>query len=132
MCRLEMEISTLYNRNLALSLAAGNATIWKPSDTTPLSAIAVTKIVATVLERNGIDGAVAGLVCGNKAVGEGLVRSKHVDMSELSLSSTLGSCVVVVMLLISPCLESRLLAAKMLVALLGKMFRIALARFCSS
>ncbi|KAH9996296.1 Aldehyde/histidinol dehydrogenase [Russula vinacea] len=49
-------------QNLAISMAAGNATIWKPSPTTPLCSIAVTKIVSGVLEKNDVPGAVAGLV----------------------------------------------------------------------
>lgn len=65
-----------------MSLAAGNATLWKPSPTTPLSAIAVTKIVSRVLEQNGVPGAVAGLVCGDIPVGEGLVASRDIDMGE--------------------------------------------------
>lgn len=72
----------MYHRNLALSLAAGNATLWKPSPTTPLCAIAVTKIVSSVLERNGIPGAAAGLVIGGKSVGEAVVESESVDMGE--------------------------------------------------
>lgn len=61
-------------------MAAGNATIWKPSPTTPLCAIAVTRIVSSVLEKNNIPGAVAGLVTGGKDVGEALVESREVDM----------------------------------------------------
>ena len=68
-------------------MAVGNATIWKPSPSTPLCSIAVTKIVAGVLEKNGVPGAVAGLVTGGKDVGEALVQSQGVDMGEnLSLS----------------------------------------------
>lgn len=67
-------------RNLALSLAAGNATIWKPSPSTPLCSIAITKLIAKVLEENGVPGAVAGLVTGGKLVGEALVESEHVDL----------------------------------------------------
>ena len=67
-------------RNLALSLAAGNATLWKPSQTTPLCAIAVTKIISEVLERNSLPGAIAGLVIGGKDVGEAVVESRDVDM----------------------------------------------------
>lgn len=63
-------------------MAAGNATIWKPSPTTPLCAIATTKIVARVLEKNGINGAVAALVCGAKEVGEGIVGSTGVDLGK--------------------------------------------------
>ena len=73
-------------------MAAGNATIWKPSPTTPLCSIAVTRIVSSVLEKNNIPGAVAGLVTGGKDVGEALVQSQDVDMgsvsSVLSLSVT--------------------------------------------
>jgi acyl-CoA reductase-like NAD-dependent aldehyde dehydrogenase len=67
-------------RNLALSLAAGNATLWKPSPTTPLCSIAVTNIISSVLERNGIQGAVAGLVTGGKDVGAAIVESHDVDL----------------------------------------------------
>ena len=69
-------------RNLAISMAAGNATIWKPSPSTPLCSIAVTKIVSGVLEKNDIPGAVAGLVTGGKDVGEAIVQSQEVDMGE--------------------------------------------------
>jgi hypothetical protein len=78
-------------RNLAISMAAGNATIWKPSQTTPLSSIAVTKIISGVLERNGIPGAVASLVTGDKYTGEALVESRDIDMGTLhGLSFPLG------------------------------------------
>ena len=70
-------------------MAAGNATIWKPSPSTPLCSIAVTKIVASVLEKNGVPGAVAGLVTGGKDVGEALVQSQDVDMGEGSTSMDL-------------------------------------------
>jgi Aldehyde dehydrogenase family len=69
-------------RNLALSLAAGNATLWKPSPSTPLCSIAITKIISRVLERNGIPGAVAGLVIGGKDVGAAVVESQNVDLGK--------------------------------------------------
>lgn len=67
-------------RNLALSMAAGNATIWKPSPTTPLCSIAVTKIISGVLEANAIPGAVASLVTGGKDAGETLVNDPNVEL----------------------------------------------------
>lgn len=86
-------VETLMNfRNLALSLAAGNATLWKPSPSTPLCSIAVTKIVSSVLERNNIPGAVAGLVTGGKDVGAAVVESRDVDLGIIiSLNSTLDT-----------------------------------------
>ncbi|EKM57079.1 uncharacterized protein PHACADRAFT_119267 [Phanerochaete carnosa HHB-10118-sp] len=80
----------VYGWNLALSLAAGNATLWKPSPTTPLCSVAVTKIVSSVLERNNIPGAVAGLVVGGKNVGEAVVESEHVNMVSFTGSENVG------------------------------------------
>ncbi|GJE93404.1 NAD-aldehyde dehydrogenase [Phanerochaete sordida] len=80
----------VYGWNLALSMAAGNATLWKPSPSTPLCSVAVTKIVSGVLERNGIPGAVAGLVIGGKDVGEAVVESEHVTMVSFTGSENVG------------------------------------------
>ncbi|KAJ3504611.1 hypothetical protein NLJ89_g7847 [Agrocybe chaxingu] len=73
----------VYGWNLALSMAAGNATIWKPSPTTPLCSIAVTKIIANVLEKNGIPGAVASLVTGGKDAGKAVVESHDVELASI-------------------------------------------------
>ncbi|KAF8579064.1 NAD-aldehyde dehydrogenase [Ramaria rubella] len=80
----------VYGWNLALSMAAGNATLWKPSPSTPLCSIAVTKIVSSVLEKNGIPGAVAGLVIGGKDAGEAVVESEHVDLVSFTGSEAVG------------------------------------------
>jgi acyl-CoA reductase-like NAD-dependent aldehyde dehydrogenase len=69
-------------------MAAGNATIWKPSPTTPLCSIAVTTIVAKILEKNGIPGAVAGLVTGGKDVGTAIVESRDVDLGKATFTHT--------------------------------------------
>jgi len=81
------------SRNLSLSLAAGNATIWKPSPSTPLCSIAVTKIVTAVLERNNIPGAVAGLVTGGKDVGAALAESSKVELVSFTGSEAVGRAV---------------------------------------
>ncbi|KAF8884234.1 NAD-aldehyde dehydrogenase [Gymnopilus junonius] len=83
----------VYGWNLALSLAAGNATIWKPSPTTPLCSIAVTKIVSGVLENNGIPGAVASLVTGGKETGKALVESRDVELVSFTGSEHVGRSV---------------------------------------
>ncbi|CAE6492884.1 unnamed protein product [Rhizoctonia solani] len=83
----------VYGWNLSLSLSAGNATLWKPSPTTPLCAVATTKIIARVLEQNGVHGAAAGLVCGGKDVGEAVVGSSSVDMVSFTGSEAVGKIV---------------------------------------
>jgi delta 1-pyrroline-5-carboxylate dehydrogenase len=68
-------------------MAAGNATVWKPAPSTPLCAVATTKIVASVLEKNGIPGALVALVNGGKDVGEAIIEDAGVDMGISSSSS---------------------------------------------
>ncbi|KAJ6588428.1 NAD-aldehyde dehydrogenase [Mycena capillaripes] len=83
----------VYGWNLALSFAAGNATIWKPSPTTPLCSIAVTTIIARVLEQNGIPGAVAGLVTGDKDAGAAIAESRDVELVSFTGSEHVGRIV---------------------------------------
>ncbi|GLB39836.1 putative dehydrogenase [Lyophyllum shimeji] len=83
----------VYGWNLALSLAAGNATIWKPSPSTPLCSIAVARIVARVLESNGIPGAVAGLVTGGKEAGAAIAESRDIELVSFTGSEHVGRIV---------------------------------------
>lgn len=55
-------------------MVCGNASVWKGAPTTSLTSIATTKIIAKVLERNGVSGAVASLVTGESDVGDILVN----------------------------------------------------------
>ncbi|KAL1658438.1 Aldehyde/histidinol dehydrogenase [Schizophyllum commune] len=83
----------VYGWNLSLSLVAGNTTIWKPSPTTPLCAIATTRIVADVLEKNGLPGAIASLAVGGQDVGEAIVESPDVPLVSFTGSERVGRIV---------------------------------------
>lgn len=67
----------VYGWNTAIALVCGNAVVWKGATTTPLVSIATTKIVSSVLERNGIPGCIASLITGGPDVGETLVNDKR-------------------------------------------------------
>ncbi len=74
--------------NAALAAVCGDATLWKPSSQTPLTAIACTRIAAEVCGRNGVDPAIFSLVVGPGAtVGKRLVEDRRVP-----LISATGSC----------------------------------------
>jgi acyl-CoA reductase-like NAD-dependent aldehyde dehydrogenase len=51
----------VYGWNVAISMICGNVNIWKGASTTSLVTIATQKIVAAVLERNGLPGASRGV-----------------------------------------------------------------------
>ena len=73
--------------NAMLALICGNATVWKPSPKTPLTAIATINVCRPILEREGF-GALLSLVVGeNEEVGQALVEDPR-----LPLVSFTGSC----------------------------------------
>ncbi|GAA6002423.1 uncharacterized protein JCM10292_006650 [Rhodotorula paludigena] len=80
----------VYGWNMSLSFITGNATIWKPAPTTPLTAIATTKIIQSVLEANELDAALSALVCGGGEVGDALVSDKRVDLLSFTGSEARG------------------------------------------
>ncbi|KAH8829146.1 NAD-aldehyde dehydrogenase [Flagelloscypha sp. PMI_526] len=76
--------------NLALSMTAGNATIWKPAPSTPLIAVAVTKIIAEILEQNQLPGAIASLAVGGSDIGSALVDSSRIPLISFTGSENVG------------------------------------------
>lgn len=73
--------------NAAISMVCGNTHIWKSAPTTTLCSIATQKIMASVLERNNLPGAIATFVAGGVDVGE-----KIVDSHNIPVVSFTGSC----------------------------------------
>ncbi|BCL75548.1 aldehyde dehydrogenase [Jeongeupia sp. HS-3] len=80
--------------NAMLALVCGNAVVWKPSEKTPLTALAATALVLDTL-RDFAD-APAGLVQlvqGNASVGLHLARDPHVTLVSATGSVTMGRAV---------------------------------------
>jgi aldehyde dehydrogenase (NAD+) len=74
--------------NSALAAVCGDSSVWKPSNKTPLCAIAVTRIAEKVCRETGVDPAIFTLLCGDVAMaGEPLTRDPRVP-----LISATGSC----------------------------------------
>ena len=66
----------VWSWNAALAAVCGDATVWKPSEKTPLTAIAVTKICERVCRETGTDPAIFTLLIGDRKTGGILVESK--------------------------------------------------------
>lgn len=58
-------------------MVCGNTIVWKGAPSTPLVSIATTKIIASVLERNGIPGSVASMITGGSEIGQILVNDQR-------------------------------------------------------
>ncbi|MFO1201334.1 MAG: aldehyde dehydrogenase family protein [Tabrizicola sp.] len=84
----------VWSWNAALALVCGNPVIWKPSEKTPLSAIATQKIMERALARFGdAPEGLCQLVIGGPAIGEALVASKDVPVLSATGSTRMGSIV---------------------------------------
>ena len=80
--------------NSALAAVCGDATLWKPSEKTPLTAIAMIKIAERVCRANKVDPAIFSLVIGNrKNVGEPLAGDKRIPLVSATGSAKMGRAV---------------------------------------
>jgi aldehyde dehydrogenase (NAD+) len=81
--------------NAALALVCGDPVIWKPSEKTPLSALAAMKALGRALKRFGADApeGLAEIVVGGAAVGEALIASKDVPIVSATGSTRMGAIV---------------------------------------
>jgi aldehyde dehydrogenase (NAD+) len=77
----------VWSWNAALAAVCGDATVWKPSEKTPLTAIAVTKIAERVCRDTGADPAIFTLLMGDRKT----VGQKLADDARIPLVSATGS-----------------------------------------
>src|SRR3984893_4196845 len=81
----------VWSWNAALAAVCGDATIWKPSEKTPLTAIAVTKIAERVCRDTGADPAIFSLLIGDrKSVGEKLANDPRIPLVSATGSVAMG------------------------------------------
>src|SRR5947209_7917500 len=81
----------VWSWNAALAAVCGDATVWKPSEKTPLTAIAVTKIAERVCRETGADPAIFTLVVGDrKTVGQKLADDPRVPLVSATGSTNMG------------------------------------------
>ena len=81
----------VWSWNTALALVCGNAVIWKPSEKTPLTALACGALLERALARFG--DAPAGLhtiLIGGRAIGEALAASPQVPLVSATGSTAMG------------------------------------------
>jgi aldehyde dehydrogenase (NAD+) len=77
--------------NSALAAVCGDATVWKPSSQTPLTALATIKIAERVCRANQIDPAIFSLVIGDGAtIGERLIGDGRIPLISATGSTKMG------------------------------------------
>ncbi|GGH04360.1 aldehyde dehydrogenase family protein [Sphingobacterium alkalisoli] len=76
--------------NSALALVCGNVVVWKPSEKTPLCAIACQHILADILKSNKLPEGISSLLMGNAEIGTWLSKDSRVPLISATGSTRMG------------------------------------------
>ncbi|KAJ8491338.1 hypothetical protein OPV22_013059 [Ensete ventricosum] len=79
--------------NACIALVCGNCVVWKGAPTTPLVTIAMTEIVAGVLEKNNLPGAIFTSFCGGAEIGQAIACDTRIPLVSFTGSSKVGMMV---------------------------------------
>ncbi|KLT65000.1 aldehyde dehydrogenase family protein [Pedobacter sp. BMA] len=80
----------VWSWNAALALVCGNVCIWKPSEKTPLTAIACQHIIADVFKQNDVAEGVCNLILGDRVVGELMTNDSRIPLISATGSTRMG------------------------------------------
>ncbi|RQO30936.1 aldehyde dehydrogenase family protein [Taibaiella sp. KBW10] len=83
----------VWSWNTALAWVCGDVCIWKPSEKTPLTAVACQKIIADVFKANGVPEGVSCLVIGGREIGELMSHDERVPLVSATGSTRMGKAV---------------------------------------
>ncbi|XP_044496301.1 aldehyde dehydrogenase family 7 member B4-like isoform X2 [Mangifera indica] len=76
--------------NACNALVCGNCVVWKGAPTTPLITIAITKLVAEVLEKNKLPGAIFTAFCGGAEIGQAIAKDTRIPLVSFTGSTKVG------------------------------------------
>lgn len=80
----------VWSWNTMLAWVCGDVCVWKPSEKTPLTAVACQHIIAPVLKKNGVPEGVSGLVIGDYRIGELMSKDTRVPLVSATGSTRMG------------------------------------------
>ncbi len=83
----------VWSWNSFLAWVCGDVCIWKPSEKTPLTAVACQKIVAEVLKANNVPEGINGLIVGGRDIGEMMAADERVPLVSATGSTRMGKAV---------------------------------------
>jgi aldehyde dehydrogenase (NAD+) len=83
----------VWSWNAMLAWVCGNVCIWKPSEKTPLTAIACQHIVQSIFAANDVPEGVSCLVIGDRRIGELMASDTHLPLISATGSTRMGKAV---------------------------------------
>lgn len=83
----------VWSWNAMIAWVCGNTCVWKPSEKTPLTAVACQQIIQQVLEANAVPEGLSCLIQGGKEVGEWLAADSRIALVSATGSTRMGKAV---------------------------------------
>jgi len=83
----------VWNWNTALAWVCGDVCVWKPSEKTPITAIACQQITKEVFDANGVPEGVSGLIIGGAEIGKLMAEDVRVPLISATGSTRMGKSV---------------------------------------
>lgn len=83
----------VWSWNAMIAAVCGNTTLWKPSEKTPLSAVACMHIIADVLKANEVPEGVFTMLVGDRLIGSQMAADPRVPLVSATGSTRMGKSV---------------------------------------
>jgi len=83
----------VWSWNAALAWVCGDVCVWKPSEKTPLCAIACQNIIQSVFKKNSVPEGVSNIIVGGREVGEWMSSDNRVPLVSATGSTRMGKAV---------------------------------------
>lgn len=79
--------------NAMLAWVCGNVVIWKPSEKTPLTALACQNIISNTLKKNNLPEGISNVIVADASVGKSMAESKDIALVSATGSTRMGRSV---------------------------------------
>ena len=83
----------VWSWNAMLAAVCGDTCVWKPSEKTPLTAVAVQHILRSVLEENNLPEGIFNLVVGGPEIGQAMSADPRIPLVSATGSTRMGKAV---------------------------------------
>ncbi len=83
----------VWSWNAMIAWVCGDVCIWKPSEKTPLCALACQNIIGEVFKKNNVPEGVSGLVIGERDLGEKMSHDNRIPLLSATGSTRMGKAV---------------------------------------
>eukprot|EP01091_Cochliopodium_minus_P019057 TRINITY_DN788_c0_g1_i1.p1 TRINITY_DN788_c0_g1~~TRINITY_DN788_c0_g1_i1.p1 ORF type:complete len:530 (-),score=185.38 TRINITY_DN788_c0_g1_i1:33-1622(-) len=83
--------AAVYGWNNAINMISGNGSLWKGAQTTPLTSVAVTKILQSVFEANNLPGSLVSSIVAGGDIGEKMANDERLEIISFTGSTAVGN-----------------------------------------